>query len=205
MNNLIFIIALTISTSIDNIGVGITYGIRNIKIPIHSNILISIICFILSLIGIYSGIWLANILPDIFPIIIGSIFLFFIGLRLIWLGVVHKDKNNTVNSPSLNKVINDPTDADFDNSQKISAFEAIFLGVALSVNALTNGIGAGLFGLPPFMISLLAALGSFISIWLGTIIGNKLAHVRIGNIELANFSTLISGIILLLIAASLFF
>jgi putative sporulation protein YtaF len=98
----------------------------------------------------------------------------------------------------------DPVRADFDNSKDINIFEASVLGVVLSTNALTNGVGAGMLGFSPVLISLLAATGSFFSVWAGCHFGLKLIHIRIGKYTVGEFGTLISGALLLVIAASVF-
>ena len=60
-----------------------------------------------------------------------------------------------------------------ENVRYIGWVESSVLGVALSANALTNGLGAGLLGLSPLAISLTSAFGSFITVWLGVMVGQK--------------------------------
>lgn len=67
-----------------------------------------------------------------------------------------------------------PEKADLDKSGNINFFEAIVLGIAISMNALTNGLGAGLLKLSPFAISLSAAIFSFLTVWLGVKLGKRL-------------------------------
>lgn len=69
--------------------------------------------------------------------------------------------------------------------------------MALSANALTNGLSAGLIGLSPVVISLTAAIGSFLMVWLGVAIGGKLSQIRIGPFTIGQFSTVLSGVIIL--------
>jgi Predicted membrane protein len=95
--------------------------------------------------------------------------------------------------------------ADIDKSGEIGLGEAILLGIALSANALTNGLGAGLLGLSPHVLSFTTAAGSFISVWAGVSLGHKVADIRIGSFTLGESSTIVSGVILLLIAAHTLF
>ncbi|MDY0322598.1 MAG: sporulation membrane protein YtaF [Candidatus Carbobacillus sp.] len=205
------ILGFTLASSIDNFAVGITYGIRNIHIPILSNALIALIAFIFSVSGIAFGTWIANVLPGILPVLLGSFLLFFIGLRVILLTVPrdwlqrlkHKKgpKNLTYPNNPLERMIAEPERADLDHSKAIGLGEAIILGIALSANALTNGIGAGiLFGLSPFTLSFFTALGSFFSVWAGVLLGIQVAKVRIGPFTVGQFGTIISGVLLILIA-----
>lgn len=189
------VLALTFSSSIDNLGVGISYGIRNIRISHFSNLIISVICFLFSVAGIYFGLWLSKILPGIMPVVIGSFLLVVIGLRIVLLAIPRKVASTEINGLTKN----------IGESGGIGFVESIFLGIGLSANALTNGLGAGLFGLNPIAICVAAAIGSFITVWGGVALGRKIAHVRIGKFTLGQFGTLISGTLLLIIAFAAFF
>ncbi|MFE0558574.1 manganese efflux pump [Paenibacillus sp. NPDC058910] len=180
----IIVALLTLSSSIDNLGAGLAYGIRNIRIPFITNMGIALIGFIFSMAGIYFGLWLSSILPGVLPAVLGAIFLFLIGLRIVLLAKSTNDPNIT---------------------SSIGIGEAIMLGIALSANALTNGVGAGLLGFPPLGISLLAAAGSLICVWGGTALGLRLKNIRIGSYSLGQFGTVISGVLLVAVGISIFF
>ncbi|MED1112310.1 sporulation membrane protein YtaF [Bacillus paramycoides] len=198
------ILALTFSSSIDNLGVGISYGIRNIRIGHFSNLIISVICFLFSVAGIYFGLWLSKILPGIMPVVIGSFLLVVIGLRIVLLAIPRKVVAEGAEGEVASTEINGLT-KNIGESGGIGFVESIFLGIGLSANALTNGLGAGLFGLNPIAICVTAAIGSFITVWGGVALGRKIAHVRIGKFTLGQFGTLISGTLLLIIAFAAFF
>lgn len=209
----LIILGFAVSSSIDNLGVGISYGIRNIRIGLISNLLVAAICFVLSEAGILFGKWLSIIMPGVLPILIGAFLLFIIGLRIILLTaprhkqLANDDKRTESVMPtqSITAILENPEIADTDKSGEIGLGEAIILGIALSANALTNGLGAGLLGLSPLAISLAAAVGSFITVWLGVYLGKKVADVQIGSYTLGEFGTIVSGIILLVIATTTFF
>lgn len=191
----IFILAFAVSSSVDNLAVGISYGIRDIRIVLGKNLLIAVICFFMSIAGISFGVWLTTILPGIVPVIAGAFLLFVIGIRIIILAIPRK-KEATMNRDNLQYS---------EKFGEIGWGEAAFLGVALSANALTNGLGAGLLGFSPLAISLTAAIGSYISVWAGVNLGYKLAAVRIGKFTVGQFGTLLSGVIILIIAFTAFF
>ena len=205
----LIILAFAVSSSIDNLGVGISYGIQKITIRMRKNLLIAGICFLFSLAGISFGVWLSTILPGMLPVIFGAFLLFVIGIRVILLA---KPRNaaKLVDEPAKEQrnaasILRNPELADIDNSGDIGWVESIVLGVALSANALTNGLGAGLLGLSPLAISITAAIGSFISVWAGVRLGTRLADVRIGKFTVGQFGTALSGIIILVIAFTAFF
>ncbi|MFF2755763.1 manganese efflux pump [Psychrobacillus sp. NPDC058041] len=189
---LLVILAFAVSSSIDNLAVGISYGIREIHIGVVKNFLIAIICFLMSMAGISFGIWLSSFLPGVLPVIVGAFLLFVIGIRIILLA-------RSSNSGAIK------TDTKSNNLGIIGWGESIFLGIALSANALTNGLSAGLLGFSPLAISATAAIGSYISIWIGVKLGVKLSSVRIGKFTVGQFGSVLSGAIIIVIAVTSFF
>ncbi|WP_260870821.1 manganese efflux pump [Priestia megaterium] len=185
----LFILGFALSSSIDNFGVGISYGVRKVRIKGLSNLLIAAICFLCSMVGITFGRWISTILPGIFHVIVAVVLLTLIGIRIILLVVSHRNNGSDELDSSGEE-----------NVRYIGWIESSVLGVALSANALTNGLGAGLFGLSPLAISLTSALGSFITIWLGVMVGQKSANVRIGSFTLGQCGGLISGVTILIVA-----
>ncbi|HHW57095.1 MAG TPA: sporulation membrane protein YtaF [Clostridia bacterium] len=201
----LIILGFAISASIDNFAVGISYGIRNIRIGLFSNSIIAIIAFLFSISGIFFGKWLNLILPGSLPVIVGAFLLFIIGLRIILMAVPRKPpaekiQQSSPKTTSIKDILENPEIVDLDKSGEISLLEAILLGIALSANALTNGLGAGLWGFSPFAISFNTAIGSFVSVWAGVQFGTKVANIRIGSFTIGQFGTIISGVILLIIA-----
>ncbi|KEO84156.1 sporulation membrane protein YtaF [Tumebacillus flagellatus] len=197
------ILLLALSSSIDNFGVGVSYGIRGIRIRFFANFIISIIAFCFSEIGIHAGSWMSVVLPGAVSNIAGALVLLVIGLRIILLTLPKKKRQQQPDSTkprSITGYLESPEKADLDASGEIGFLESLVLGVAVSLNALSNGLGAGLIHLSALEISLSAAVFSFLAIWLGMLLGNKVASLRIGSLNIGQFSTVISGVILLFIA-----
>ena len=151
---------LAISSSIDSLGIGITYGIKNTKISYMAKVVLFAISFIISIISIWFGTVLKNILSISFTKYIGGFILIFMGVFMFF-QAIKKDKNkekfnNLLSSDKLNKntiqyvnkekiysffirflgitiqIIKNPSSSDFDKSNSIVAKEALFLGLALS-------------------------------------------------------------------------
>ncbi|WP_163854722.1 sporulation membrane protein YtaF [Paenibacillus elgii] len=207
----LLIVGFAVSSSLDNLGAGISYGIRRIRVGVLSNLIIAMICFTFSESGILFGQWLSEVLPGILPVLISAFIMMVIGLRIVLLAIPRKqstppeEKGDQSDASSLKDLLQHPEKADKDKSGSIGVGESVVLGIALSANAVTNGLSAGLMGLSPLAISLTAAQGSFITIWIGVVIGRKVAGVRIGSFTLGQFGTLISGVILLMIACNSLF
>ncbi|WP_337588888.1 MULTISPECIES: manganese efflux pump [Priestia] len=185
----LFILGFALSSSIDNFGVGISYGVRKVRIKWLSNLLIAAICFLFSMLGITFGKWISTILPGVFDVIVAVVLLTLIGIRIILL--VGSQRNNGIHELDSRGQV---------KVRSIGWIESSVLGVALSANALTNGLGAGLLGLSPLAISLTSAFGSFLTVWLGVMVGQKAANVQIGKFTLSQCGTLISGITILIVA-----
>lgn len=203
------ILAFAVSSSVDNLAIGVTYGVRNIQIGLKQNSLMATICFLMSMMSISLGVWLSTILPGILPVIAGAFLLIVIGIRIILLAapppkiIINDDIHEA--EKSLTGILRNPEKADVNQSGDIGWGEALFLGIALSANALTNGFGAGLLGFSPLAISITAAIGSFISVKVGVKLGHKLSKVRIGKFTVGQFGVVLSGAIIIVIAITAFF
>ena len=174
---------LALSTSIDSIGIGLTYGIRDITISRQAKIILFIISLIISSISILIGNTLNNILSEEITNIIGSLILFFIGLIII-VQTLKREKRQEKKVYKLFirflgitiQIIKDPITSDFDNSKKIDSKEAIYLGTALSLDSFSVGIGAGMLGsisiIFPLIVSLFQIVFQSLGINNETINGN---------------------------------
>lgn len=203
----LMVLGFAASSSIDNLGVGISYGIRGIRIGLLSNLIMAVVCFACSEAGILFGGWLSAVLPGIMPVVIGAFLLTIIGFRIILMAIPRKSRVGSESAAGeqkkgnpLENMLQNPEKADVDRSGEIGAGEAVVLGFALSANAVTNGLGAGLLGLSPLAISIAAAAGSFVTVWAGVAIGRRAASIRIGRFTLGQFGTLLSGVIIVLLA-----
>ena len=156
---------LTISSSIDSLGIGITYGIRKTTISFIAKMILFAIAFIVSVISI----WIGGTLKDIFsPNIIGyigSFILILIGIFIFLQSIKNKNISDKNINKSLRKELNEqqkiysffikclgitvqilknPTSSDFDKSNTIDAKEAVFLGLALSLDSFGVGMSFGM-------------------------------------------------------------
>ncbi|PSJ54266.1 manganese efflux pump [Pseudaminobacter soli (ex Li et al. 2025)] len=190
----LFITGLAIASSIDNLAVGLSYGVRGIRIGLGANLIIAVICFVLSEAGILFGEWIGAVLPGDLPDIVGAVLLFLIGVRILLL-VLPREKSAAGSAKSrgiagwFSRVL-------AVENGRIGFVEALVLGVALSANALANAVGAGLLHMPSFAIALSASIGSLVTISLGVALGLRATHISIGRFDLGRFGTLISGMIL---------
>lgn len=204
-----FILAL--SVSIDSLSIGITYGLKDTKISYIGKVTLFITSFIISIISIWFGDNIKNIFPDIITTMIGTFILIFMGLFIIYQSVCKNNlKNNEIKSNSEEKIysffikflgitikiIKNPISSDFDNSKKIDGKEALFLGLALSLDAFCVGIGSGIIGINSFIFPFLTSLFQLIFLNTGILFGKKINSLS----KLPdNIWSIISGTLLILI------
>jgi len=132
------ILGIAASASIDNLGAGISYGVRNIRINLLANSIIAGIGFLFALTGLLFGQWLSQVLPGILPTLFAALLLGVIGLRIILLSLPREEKGRVRaearerSLPTFTKILEEPELADLDASGDISWWEAVPLGIALS-------------------------------------------------------------------------
>lgn len=171
------IILLAISLSMDALGLGISYGLRMIKIPILAKLVIALISAIFMLIAVILGNCIATIFPAIFSKIIGVTILAVLGTWILF-----QDK---------------PISYDLDKSLHIDIFEALCLGVALSIDSVGAGIGSAIAGFGTYLLPISAAFFQLSFLTVGTIIGSRTTLIKKVN---SRVLTLASGIILIVLA-----
>ena len=125
-------ILLAISSSIDSLGIGVTYGIKNTKISKLSKIILFAISLITTYISIFFGNIIQYILPNLFTNFLGCFILICMGIYICFQALKkEKDSQNIFNSP---------ISSDLDHSQVIESKEALFLAIALSLDSFCIGI-----------------------------------------------------------------
>ena len=205
---------LAISSSIDSLGIGITYGVKNTKISSIGKAVLFLISFVISITSIWCASILKNILPVFLTKYIGSFILVCMGIFIIY-QALKKDKqdiNFDTNSSEEKiysffikflgitiKIIKDPIYSDFDKSNSIDAKEALFLGLALSLDSFCIGISASMLNINSIIFPLAISSFQLIFINFGNFLGCKLhSNCKIPD----NMWQVISGILLLSIGVT---
>ena len=112
-----FILAL--SSSIDSLGIGITYGIKSTRVSNIGKVFLFIISLLITYCSILFGNFLQSVFPNNITKLIGSFILIFMGIYVL-LEATKKFKNSY-------NIFNNPISSDIDNSKVIDSKEAIFL------------------------------------------------------------------------------
>lgn len=133
------VILLSAAMSIDAAGLGISLGVRSIKLDRTATLITCMTGFVIISLASAAGSGLYMLLPEKYGHLISGIILIAMGL---WIIVQSGKKPDTSQSRTVN-IIRSPYESDPDRSGSIDAAEAFFLGTALSLDSIGICIGAG--------------------------------------------------------------
>ena len=171
-------IMLALCVSIDSLGTGITYGLKNTKISNWAKLILFIFSFTITSISLFVGNAISEFLSNFLCDLLGGLILCVMGLWIIFQGPEHSD---------------------LDNSNNIDAREALFLAVALSLDSIGISIGGSIIGITSVWFPVLVSLFQLAFLSIGCFCGNKIKNTP--NIPDSIWS-FISGLILILIGVS---
>jgi putative sporulation protein YtaF len=189
-------VLLSFAVSLDGFGVGLTYGVRKIRIPVSSILIISACSGLIILLSMMVGVALTSWMSPHGASLVGAVILIGIGVwalvQFLRSGEPAESGDPEAASPAVPtgempqkpvltlelrvfgimiQILRTPSAADVDRSGIISAGEAFLLGTALSLDAFGAGIGAALVGFPPLLTAMLIAASSGFFLWTGTRVG----------------------------------
>ncbi len=165
-------ILLCVAVSFDGLGAGISYGSRNISIPLIPRLIISLFSAIAMATAMFMGWFLSRYIAPELSAVLGGIILISMGSWVIWQGQRTESRHD--NKPArprkqkknrfaaLFQVFSiDPRNADLDGSGSISPGEAFLLGLALASDAFGAGIGVAMSGFNPWITSATVGASKF--------------------------------------------
>ena len=175
------VIFLAVALSADAVVFGLSFGMKDLKIPLYSLFLMTAVGFL----TVGGGLLLGEIVFSLVPIgeSLGAFILVGLGIWLIC------DSDD-----GAKDVINHPEKIDIDNSRIIEPVEAIITGFALSVDSVSVCLGYGASGKNSVVLPILVTLFQIIFLYGGIIMSKKIRlKTRV------NCITLISGLIIMII------
>lgn len=204
-------IILAFALSLDSLGVGAAYGLRRVRVPVPSIILISLTSGAVFTLAMVFGHLVSTMAAAHLARAAGSLILLGLGTWVIlqaWAegAAVNRRPGDDgrvelaalyVRSIGLViKIIRDPMAADIDRSGTITQPEAAVLGLTLALDSAGAGFGASLAGLLPVWTPLLVAVAGFTCLSVGLFIIPRVAARSAAVVErrLAGF---VPGIVLI--------
>lgn len=192
-------ILFAFAVSLDGFGAGVAYGMRRIKIPWISLVVISLASTLAISISMFFGHFLGSYFSTIWAERIGSIILISMGCWIIFQAystakvgnkahcdqlVEEEEPIITINIKFLGiviQVLKQPEKADFDDSGVINLKEAAVLGFALAMDALGAGFGAAMAGYTPFLTPIAVGLFKFLLVTSGLYLGATKISTKFGS------------------------
>ncbi|SFK83059.1 putative sporulation protein YtaF [Paenibacillus sp. 1_12] len=191
----ISIIFIALASNLDNLGIGISFGIRSTKIPALSNGIIAVITMLGTYVSIALGDYVTEFISGFAANLLGACMILIIGIwGLISSWRAKLPEPPASDSPNLIDVIHHPSTADIDLNKVISWKESLTLGLALALNNMATGFGAGATGVSPLWTTLAAGLFSILFIYGGTRLGFMAAKTWV-----SQYAERIGGILLIVI------
>lgn len=135
----ITIILIGIAANLDNLGIGLAYGVKQVKIPILSNAVIAVMSMIVTYIAVTAGSTVVAYISPHTANLLGSLLLCIIGLWTLM-----------SNNFSKQQIAGNPELFDEDKNLVISTREAMALGFVLSANCLAGALLLGQTAFRPF-------------------------------------------------------
>ncbi|MCM3629065.1 sporulation membrane protein YtaF [Paenibacillus glycanilyticus] len=217
------LLVLAFAVSVDGFGVGVTYGLRRIRIPLMSVVIIACCSGLVIFLSMLVGSWITGYLSPFVAKLIGAVVLVGIGTwALLQLRKSGREagaaEGETEQAASIDpeqsershpvlvvivelkrlglviQILRTPQAADVDKSGTISAAEAVMLGVALSFDAFGAGIGAAMIGLSPALTPIMIAAASAIFL-----LGGMRFGFRFSNWKGMQAVSILPGILLIVI------
>lgn len=175
---------IALAVSLDSFSVGLTYGLRRMRLPFLSIVVIACCssAMIFAATGLAHGL-VAYFTPRMAERL-GGLMLIGLGLWGLYQIVKVDGGSPSGDTPSclpqkkmgklernqvgmVIQVLRSPLAADMDRSGAISGLEAVLLGLALSLDAFGAGVGASLIGFAPWLTALSIGVMSSFFLYLG--------------------------------------
>lgn len=181
---------LSLSLSADALGIGLSYGLRKIRFPRSSLLLLSGETFLLITLYLSLGERLASLFPLTAAKLLSSLILFGFGIWLCLQGMGQKKEKaaSPLHTPSL---------CDKDASAAIEPKEALLLGLLLSLDSCAISLSAAVGQMEVAWLPLCTALLQSLFLAAGAKLGSRLL---LHPMPRENLWSLLSGGILLLLA-----
>ncbi len=189
------LVLFALALNLDAFGAGTAYGLRNIKLPFTSVLIISGMSMVAITLSMLAGHTLSSYIPETVAHRVGGILLMAMGLWILVQSLrnhhddtdsEHRGKQGTVMEIRIRslgliiQVLREPSRADLDRSGEISSREALLLGMALSMDALAAGFAVSMLGFSVVMTAIIVGAGHLVLTYAGLILGKGVAATAIG-------------------------
>lgn len=183
---LLSLVAFALALNMDALGTGVAYGIRKIRIPFLSLLIISGMSVVAVLFSMTAGRMVLQLFSPTIAHRLGGILLLLVGIWILFQSLQETKQDNLDENQELDhtvmqirikslglviQILREPSKADLDRSGVISAREALLLGTALAMDAVAAGFAVSMFGFSPTVTAAVVGLGHIILTYGGLLLG----------------------------------
>lgn len=190
-------IFFALALNLDSFGAGVAYGARQIKVPVLSLCIISLISVAAISISMLGGQILLSVLPVSLGRQFGGVLLMAIGFWVLYqtrrserreTEKTGQEENSAGRTIKIHirplglviQILKEPVRADLDSSGVISPGEAFILGIALAMDAFAAGFAVSMLGFSIGITAMVVGLGHFFLTYLGIQAGRSITKFRLG-------------------------
>ena len=201
------LLAFALASNLDNLGVGVAYGMRRTRMPAEANLVVAAVSTGATLVAVSAGQTLARSLNFQLAHLLGVLVMAVLGGWICLKALVDGLATPGEGPQEIYKlrvrplglvisILKEPLHADLDRSGSIDLKEATLLGVALALNCVAGGVAVGLVQLPGLATALAVGILSYLSFWAGWHLG-RTAGTRL----MAPRAGVAAGLLMILLAA----
>lgn len=185
--NFFYVLLLGVAVSIDGLMAGVAYGLRSIRIPASSFLIVGAITAVASALAMCAAVLLGQYIDTFLAMVLGGILLILLGAWNIFHQYLTKnvpsyEVEGEVTARKLTisvgrlviSIMAKPETADVDRLGVISPLEAVFLGLAVGADAAVGTFAAALTGSLPLYTPLVVGIIHVICIGAGFTLSDRL-------------------------------
>lgn len=166
------------SSNMDNLVIGLSYGLKKVKLPISTCVFIACLTSLGTAAAMLMGKYVLSFLPEQLGNAFGSVLILLLGIWGLIKCLARKNESDFMSHTQP-------------DNRTISFREASLIGLALSINNISIGIGASVTGMDPILTTILSFSFSLLLLQIGNLVGNSSLAQTVGKYGEASANLLI--------------
>jgi len=189
------ILLIAVASNLDNLGIGVSLGIRSTRVSSASNALIALITMTGTFLSMCLGQSAAHTFFGHYANSVGAFIIVALGCWTLASFLLNKWKEKkSFENNVITHLLQKPQQAGAKQYRNLSWKKSLSIGIALAMNNMATGLGAGATGLFPLATTLFTGAFSFLFMGLSSYAGLRMSKCWVGI-----YSDLIAGILMIFI------
>lgn len=184
--NFFYVLLLAFAVSIDGLLAGVAYGLRSIRIPAGSFLIVGVVTSLASTLAMIAASMLGQFIDTLWAMVFGALLLILLGAwnvfqQYLTRNVPAYEVDGEVTAGKLTfsvghlviSIMTKPETADVDHLGIISPLEAVFLGLAVGADAAVGTFATALTGPLPLYTPIIIGILHIVCIGLGFVLSDR--------------------------------